>query len=574
MAVTYITRIYVTIDKAINYIEKDKVVEIKKSALQVASDYLDNAIDYITNDKNLDNNEVKKTLTSVLNCSYDCAKNQFKVIREMYDNNTKQGVGKNQKEILGYHVWQSFEENIPPELSNEIGTKLAKELYGDFQCVVSTHSNTNHTHNHIVFNSVSFKDGRKYNINTANTRKLREVSDRLCQEYGLNVLENSRDMKLVKYKTKDGKIAYFEKSNASESKLEGKINKYGYRDYQDFKDVYKGNLSNREIIRKDIDKIILLSKDLEDFIIRLKSIGYEIKNKGSNEDDLKYISFKAPDQQKFTRGNAETLGKDYTRESIIKRISVINEKRTDKMISTYNYKDTNINEINIDFRPGNKRRSEVDRYVIADTRRLNNELESIYKKSNNVKLNNYSYNKSLNKKANYHISRINENLRTLSFLEQKKINSFEEINDKVTSLYEKKELINKEFIVIKDLLKKMNEDISLIKNYNKLKVEVLNTDNNYKMFELKGDSILLDNYKDLLKRKNLFSVNEQNIYIKKYDEFYTKFEELSVLNEELSYNIAEYDSTIKTINKIDEQYDNRYKNDIDKYYGIKSNYTR
>ena len=70
------------------------------------------------------------------------------------------------------------------------GIKLAEELWGDrFQVVVTTHLNTNHIHNHFVLNSVSFVDGKKYYDNNETYALMRQTSDNLCREYGLNVLE-------------------------------------------------------------------------------------------------------------------------------------------------------------------------------------------------------------------------------------------------------------------------------------------------------------------------------------------------------------------------------------------------
>ena len=95
------------------------------------------------------------------------------------------------KGILGFHSFQSFKENeVTPELSHEIGVRLAEEMWGDrFEVMVSTHVNTNHIHNHFVINSVSFKDGKKYYDNRINYAKLRRLSDELCEEYGLSILK-------------------------------------------------------------------------------------------------------------------------------------------------------------------------------------------------------------------------------------------------------------------------------------------------------------------------------------------------------------------------------------------------
>lgn len=78
--------------------------------------------------------------------------------------------------------------------------QLANEMWGDrFQVVVTTHLNTNHIHNHIVLNSVSFEDGLKYYDNHTNYAKMRHISDELCKEYGLSVIEEKATKKKMNY---------------------------------------------------------------------------------------------------------------------------------------------------------------------------------------------------------------------------------------------------------------------------------------------------------------------------------------------------------------------------------------
>lgn len=67
--------------------------------------------------------------------------------------------------------------------------KLANGLWGDrFQVVVTTHLDKDHIHNHFAFNSVSFRDGGKYNYSKKEQQRLRDTSDRLCREYELSVI--------------------------------------------------------------------------------------------------------------------------------------------------------------------------------------------------------------------------------------------------------------------------------------------------------------------------------------------------------------------------------------------------
>lgn len=92
---------------------------------------------------------------------------------------------------LAYHAYQSFKPGeVTPEQCHEIGVKLARELWGDkFQVLVATHLDREHLHNHFVINSVSYVNGRKFNDDKRCYRTMREVSDRMCREYALSVIE-------------------------------------------------------------------------------------------------------------------------------------------------------------------------------------------------------------------------------------------------------------------------------------------------------------------------------------------------------------------------------------------------
>ena len=81
---------------------------------------------------------------------------------------TKKRFGKENK-YIAWHGYQSFRPGeVTPELCHEIGVRLAKELWGDrFQIIVTTHLDKGHLHNHFCFNSVSFRDGGKYNYSKA-----------------------------------------------------------------------------------------------------------------------------------------------------------------------------------------------------------------------------------------------------------------------------------------------------------------------------------------------------------------------------------------------------------------------
>ncbi len=90
-----------------------------------------------------------------------------------------------------YQFVQSFDpaENVAPQEVHAIGLELAQKLFPEFEAVVATHVDAEHLHNHLIVNSVSWKDGRKLHQNAADLQRQRQVSDEICMAHGLHVLE-------------------------------------------------------------------------------------------------------------------------------------------------------------------------------------------------------------------------------------------------------------------------------------------------------------------------------------------------------------------------------------------------
>lgn len=106
--------------------------------------------------------------------------------------------------VQGYHLVQSFAEGeVTPELAHQIGVEFAEQLlHGKYQAIVTTHLNTKHYHNHIVWSAVSLEDGKKYHSNSKSYyTEVRALSDALCQSMGFpslkrrNHCEESGNMK-------------------------------------------------------------------------------------------------------------------------------------------------------------------------------------------------------------------------------------------------------------------------------------------------------------------------------------------------------------------------------------------
>ncbi len=139
---------------------------------------LHQALDYVEADFKTE----EQLYVSAINCGVSTAFEEMKITKEQWSK--KDG-------IQGFHCFQSFYgREVDASTAHEIGIKLANEIWGErFEVIVSTHLNTENIHNHFVINSVSFKDGKKYQDKRETYALLRHTNDVICEEYGLSVLK-------------------------------------------------------------------------------------------------------------------------------------------------------------------------------------------------------------------------------------------------------------------------------------------------------------------------------------------------------------------------------------------------
>lgn len=170
-----------------------------------------------------------------INCIPEFTKAQMQETKNRFNKNTGN---------IGYHIIQSFDDNEGNnEQVFEIGCRLAEELFGDrFEVIVALHKNTDNLHCHIVVNSVSFVDGKKFNDNKAFLNKMRNVSDTLCKEQGLSVIENPKQSKHQCYPQ------YI-------AERDGEYNKF-------------------TTLKKDIDECILRTGGEKGFLYEMQKLGY------------------------------------------------------------------------------------------------------------------------------------------------------------------------------------------------------------------------------------------------------------------------------------------------------------
>ena len=142
-----------------------------------------NVLAYVTRQEKTKSED--KQYVTALNCSAPTAYEEMLATKNAYHKNSGR---------MYYHLVQSFPkgDGTPPELAHRIAVELAEKAFGKYECVVATHIDREHIHSHIVFNSVSFEDGRKYHSNGNTVQELMDMSDEICMKYGVAVLDRQQ----------------------------------------------------------------------------------------------------------------------------------------------------------------------------------------------------------------------------------------------------------------------------------------------------------------------------------------------------------------------------------------------
>ena len=251
------------LDHCVNY-----VLNPEKTDLGRVLEYIGNADKTITPDG-------RAVLETAINCQLETA------YREMMD--TKKRWSK-RGGVLGYHLVHSYAPGeVTPEQAHSIGVEFAQQLLqGKYEVVVSTHLDHDHIHNHILFNSVSCLDGKKYRDNfKAYYGDIRGTSNAVSRKHGLSVI------------TPEGSGKHYAEWDAQR----------------------KGKQTVRGLIKQDIDAVIEQSFTYASFLSGLRKLGYEIKS-GSN---IKHTAVKPPGGGFFAR--LDSLGTGYTEDDIKRRLS-------------------------------------------------------------------------------------------------------------------------------------------------------------------------------------------------------------------------------------------------------------
>lgn len=217
---------------------------------------------------------------SSFECVPEAADTEFLLSKERYLSLT--GRDQDRRDVIAYHTRQSFKPGeVTPEEANRIGYELAMRFTkGRHAFIVCTHTDRAHVHNHVVWNSTALDCKNKWRDFFRSGRALRRLSDTLCVEHGLSVIENPAP---------------------------GRSKHYGE---------WLGDarpVSFQDKLRAAIDAAVALQPNsFEDLLSLIEAAGYTINTK------RKHITFLAPGQKQPTR--MDTLRGDHTEAAVRERI--------------------------------------------------------------------------------------------------------------------------------------------------------------------------------------------------------------------------------------------------------------
>ena len=211
-----------------------KILNIMESEGRNPASHLKNALEYI---QNPDKTE-ECVLVGGINCLPDTAFEQMEETKNIFHK-----TGKRQ----GYHVIISFspEEKVTSEQAMYVLEHFAKDVLGDdYEAVYAVHTDREHMHGHLIWNSVSMTTGKKYNSPKSNWKNhLQPITNKYCDELGLSIMpaEYSRNPKNIS------------------------------------RDKWEKEMSMKEIILRDAKMCAYAAGNVEHFKYLMKRLGYVFK---------------------------------------------------------------------------------------------------------------------------------------------------------------------------------------------------------------------------------------------------------------------------------------------------------
>lgn len=175
---------------------------------------INTAIEYVTKEE-----KTEKKLVSGYNCQPESAAEEMQLTKEAWQKTD----GRTYK-----HFVQSFhkDEPITPELAHKIANEFVEKCpqFQGFEVLIATHEDKEHIHTHFIVNSVSYKDGHKFQQSRQDLKKWKEISDEIIKKHGLKVVQKG---KTYEGKDRDETSTYTKEAYRRQKKAEaGEVKSY------------------------------------------------------------------------------------------------------------------------------------------------------------------------------------------------------------------------------------------------------------------------------------------------------------------------------------------------------------
>ena len=247
---------------------------LHRSGVSVAA-ALELRVDYARDAEKTDGGE----LVDSYECSAYTTQSEFLLSKKIYEQKTGRDQGEH--DVIAYHIRMSFKHGeVTAEQALALGRELAlRWTKGKHKFIVAAHTNTKNPHCHIVYNSTNLNCDGKYHDFRRSAIALRRLSDTICVEHGLSIVENPGLSKGY------NRIEYLGGSKAP---------------------------TGRDKLREMIDNSLCVGTTFPDLLVALRKAECEIKIG-------KQYSIKPPGSKKFFR--LDTLGADYSADAIRERLA-------------------------------------------------------------------------------------------------------------------------------------------------------------------------------------------------------------------------------------------------------------
>lgn len=579
MATTKNRKITVSLKYAIDYAMNDKVEDAPKDDIR-------DSVAYAIDDKT--GKVIYPTYFTTMNCKPGHPVNTFNQVIEEYGKSELEKGSARTKDgapILAWRYYQNFEGHVDPIVANEIGQKLASEVFSNYPVVIGTHTNTENTHNHIIVCAWNL-DGKKWHQHNAAYRHVREVSDRLCEEYGLSVLMDTRKQKLLKWTDEQGQVHYYEptpRKNKLIAKREaGEITTDdvgSYRNTIPYEKVISKEKSNRDTVKKDIDRLLPFAKSYEHLVEMLRNIGYVVNDKRKNGDWLKHISYQPPTADKATRDYKIEDSGFYLRENLEKVIAEFNADREEKKLSEtsdmppffeeYIYGEVSLKDIDDRVRTIKEndgtysvvQRGETERAVIRDIRVKDSELRLLDTSrldmaiQEHEKKQKHSGGYSNHQKAEIIQAQIKESFHVLRFMERQSLYSQQQINAIIESTWDKYNECMKNLDTLEGLVARLESVLQVPKKMEIIedRMERMKGNRDYTDSELEGDLQQLKTYRAIEQRFKLSNPESVEQLSSRVLQSKAKISQLQKMLSAHRERLIEYDRCVNVLSRIDKE---------------------